>query len=426
MGLDIDAAPERPLIRFRRGRPAWLRLPAPMSQAQSQRELPWRVIFAQAASIWLASRIAYAILTWYLPLAIGGRGPSARPFSLYQLIHRWTYWDGHAYIVLAQNGYHHTKDSVYFPLFPSLIKIVSTLIGNHWITAALLVSNLAALLAYFGVAALAAQIAPVGRERQVARTATLLFAAYPLAFFLVAAYSDGLFVGLAALTLLFALRRRWEWSAAFGILAGLCRPVAPALILPLAWEALQRYRELRAESTPRQALRQMAPALPAVLGPLIGMGLYCSWLWLRFGSPFTFVVAESDWRHFFLLPIISIPVAIISFFQVTALTTLQTRVLIDLAPVIAAVVLTFVAIRRAPVALTLYMLSLLFLVTSEPIDFTDLFISGGRYMLAAVPIFIIFADRLNRSEWALPILLWSGMLLQALLAIFYLQHGWIV
>jgi hypothetical protein len=426
MGLEIDAAPERSPARWRARRPAWLRIPAPVSLAQSQRTLPWRVIFAQAASIWLATRIAYAILTWYLPLAIGGQGPSTHPFSLYTLIRRWTYWDGHAYIVLAQGGYNHINDTVYFPLFPGLIKIVSTLIGSHWITAALLISNLAALLAYFGVAALAAQIAPAGRERRVARTAVLLFATYPLGFFLVAAYSDGLFAGLAALTLLFSMRRDWRWAAAVGILAGLCRPVAPALILPLAWEALQRYRELRAEMPTRQALRQMAPAVPAVLGPIIGIGLYACYLWLRFGSPFTFVLAESHWAHFFLLPLFSIPVAIVGFFGLHAQTTLQMRVFLDLAPIVAAVILTFAAIRRAPVAFTLYMLCLLFLVTSEPIDFTDLFISGGRYMIAAAPLFVIFADRLTRSEWLLPILLWSGALLQALLAIYFLQYGWIV
>ncbi|MDE3231136.1 MAG: hypothetical protein KGO05_14755, partial [Chloroflexota bacterium] len=158
----------------------------------------------------------------------------------------------------------------------------------------------------------------------------------------------------------------------------------------------------------------------------IGMGLYACYLWLRFGSPFTFVLAESHWSHFFLLPFISIPIAVVSFVGVHPQTTLQMRVFLDLAPIVAAVVLTFVAIRRAPVAFTLYMLSLLFLVTSEPINFTDLFISGGRYMLAAIPLFVIFADRLTRSEWLLPILLWSGALLQALLAIFYLQHGWLV
>lgn len=380
----------------------------------------------QAASIWLATRLAFAALTIYYPLVVGGRGTSVSAISVYQLIRRWANWDGTAYLHIVMRGYWQPVESVYFPLYPGTVRVVVALLGSHWVTAELLVSNLSALLAFFGVAALAAQIAPAGRERQSARTAALLFAAYPFAFFLTAAYSDGLFAALAALTLLFSMRRRWGWATVFGVLAGLSRPVAPVLILPLVWEALQCYRELRGTATHRQVLRQMWPALGAIMGPIIGMGAYASYLWLTFGNPLIFIASESSWAHVFMLPIFSIPVAIIKFLQIPLFTTLKLRVLLDLAPILAALILTFVAIRRAPVGMTIYMLCLLFLVTSEPINYTDLFVSGGRYMIAAIPLFVIFADRLSRSEWALPALLWSGALLQALLAIFFLQHGWLV
>lgn len=426
MGLDVEAKPDGQLARIWSNSRSWLRLPAPVSQARSQRAMPWRTIFAQAASIWIATRLAFAALTLYYPLIVGGRGTSQNTIVVYRVIRRWANWDGTAYLHIVLRGYWQPVETVYFPLYPGTVRVVAALIGSHWVTAELLVSNLSALLAFFGVAALAAQIAPMGRERQTARTAALLYAAYPLAFFLTAAYSDGLFAGLAAFTLLFGMRRRWGWAMVFGILAGLSRPVSPALILPLAWEALQRYRELRGMATKREALRQMWPAFGAVLGPLIGLGAYCVYLWASFGDPLIFVASESSWRHVFMLPIISIPVAIIQFLGIPLFTSFKLRVLLDLAPVLAAVILTFFAAKRAPVGLTLYMLCLLFLVTSEPLNFTDLFVSGGRYMLAAIPLFIVFAERLSRSEWVFPALLWSGALLQAILTIYYLQHGWLV
>lgn len=426
MRLDIRERQSRVQARVRSLRPASLRLPAPVGIAQAQRALPWRAIIGQAVSVWVATRIAYAILTWYFPLVTGTESPSIKSIDLFTLVDHWMNWDGSIFLHIAQRGYWTTYTSVYFPLYPGAIRLVAALIGFHWTIAALLVSNLGALLAFVGVAALAAQIAPVGKERAMAKTAVMLFAAYPLAFFLVGAYSDGLFAGLAALTLLFGLRRRWGWAALTGLLAMLCRPTAPALILPLAWEALQRYRERRAETTAMQALRETAPALSALAAPAIGLAAYCGYLWLRFGDPLVFIHAESTWAHFSLSPLFSLPVAVIAFLRSPLASPLQMRVLLDLGPVLAAVILTLVAARRAPIALTLYMLGLLYIVTSEPINFTDLFISGGRYMLAAVPLFVIYANRLSRSEWLRPMLYWGAVFLQAILATYFLRHGWIV
>ncbi len=405
-------------------------LPAPIHLSHAQRALPWRALIFQAAGVWLATRLAYLTLTGFFPLVSSGattaNAISTTPVSVAALIRRWAQWDGGAFVSIAQHGYTTAQLTAYFPLYPGAIRLTALLIGPHWATAALLVSNLGALLAFIGVALLAAQVAPEGEGRQVARVAVLLFAAYPLAFFLFAAYSDGLFAGLIVFALLFSLRRRWGWAACFGLLAGLCRPTAPALLAPLLWEAFQAYREARGASTPRQALRAAAPALAAIAAPLIGIGTYGAYLWLRFGDPLTFVTAERSWAHFSLAPLLSIPVAILAFAHIPLGSPLQARVLLDLAPVLGGVILTLAAARRAPVAFTLYMLSLLVLLTSEPLNYLDLFVSGGRYMLAAVPLFIIVAGWLKRSEWILPALCWSGALLQAMLAIFFLAHGWIV
>jgi len=426
MRLDIRERHSRTRERPRLFRITSWRWPAPIPLSHAQRALPWRAIVLQATGAWVATRLAYAVLTWYFPLITGAESPSIKPVNLFTLISQWTNWDGSIFIHIAQHGYWTPYTTVYFPLYPGAIRLVATLIGFHWTLAALIISNLSALLAFISIGALAAQIATAGSERQTAKTAVMLFAAYPLAFFLVAAYSDGLFAGLAALTLLFGLRRRWGWAALFGFLAVLSRPTAPALVLPLAWEAFQTYRERRAETTATLALRETAPALAAIAGPILGIGVFCAYLWLQFGDPLIFIRVESNWSHFSLAPVLSLPVAVVAFAHSPLASPLQMRVLLDLAPVLGAVVLTLVAARRAPVALTLYMLGLLYIVTSEPINFTDLFISGGRYMLAAVPLFVIFSERLSRSEWLRPMLYLCGLFLQAILAIYFLRHGWIV
>src|SRR5487761_2765623 len=256
------------LLQLHAVRERLLRLPTPTPLRHAQRPLPWRAIIRQAASLWLATRLAYAVLTLYVPLATGTELPSHTPISAVSLIHLWANWDGAIYLHIAQVGYYSPTISSFFPLYPAAIRLVATLIGPHWVVSGLIISNLSALLACIGIASLAAQIAPAGEEARVARIAVTLFLAYPLAFFLVATYSDGLFAGLAALTLFFALRRRWGWVALFSALAALARPIAPALLLPLAWEALQRYREARAVMSQRQAIRVALPGLAALLAPI--------------------------------------------------------------------------------------------------------------------------------------------------------------
>lgn len=404
-----------------------LRLPAPATLADARPPLPWRWLWTQAASLWVATRLAYAVLTYYFPLMTGGEPPSPTAASLALLVRRWAQWDGAIYVRLARDGYWSSTYTVFFPLYPALVRACAALIGPHWALAALIVSNLSALAAFVGVAALAMQVAPQGTGRTTTRVALLLFATYPLAFFTVAAYTDGLFVALAAFALLFGMRRRWGWAALFALFAGICRPVAPALILPLAWEALQGYRAARlAGGDLRRALRDAAPALAATLGPVISIGAYCLYLWAAFGDPLRFLHAEHHWAHFSMSPLLSVPVAIFAFAHVAFASPLQARTLLDLAPVIAGIVITLVAARRAPSPITLYLLGVLYIITAEPINYTDLFVSGGRYMLAAFPVCVILAGWLRRSEWILPALYWTGALLQAILAIFFLRHGWIV
>lgn len=419
------AVSAQPRARLAARLAAW-RLPAPISLADAQRPLPWRWLWLQALSVWSATRLAFALLTLYYPLVTGGENPNDGAVALSSTIHRWMNWDGGAYIHLARSGYSPPENSVFFPLYPALIRACAFIIGPHWATAALLVSNLGALLAFGGVAALAAQVAAAGQERQIARTALILFAVYPLAFFTAAAYTDGLFVGLAAFALLCGLRRHWWWAAAFALLAGWSRPVGPALILPLAWEAVQCYRAARTAGTVRQALRETAPALAAVCAPVISVLTFSAYLWQRFGDPLIIIHSERHWAHISMSPIISIPLAIFAFAHLALNSPLAWRTLLDLAPVIGALIITLIAARRAPLALTLYMLGLLYIVTAAPINFTDLFVSGGRYMIAAIPVVIALAGWLRRADWLLPALCVCGVSLQAILTIFFLSHGWLV
>lgn len=407
-----------------------VRLGAPPSLSQAQRPLPWRAIGLQTTALWCATRVAYLLLTYYFPLVTGGESPSLKPVYLPALARVWLQRDAPDYILIAQSAYPTSIETVYFPLYPLTVRLVATFIGPHWVAAALIASNLSALLAFLGVAYLAAQLAPAGQEAQVARVAMMLLATYPLAYFLTVPYSDGMFAGLAAFTLFFALRRRWGWAAACAFLAALTRPIGPALIIPLAWEAFQSYRAQRAleslRQTLRQTLRAVAGSVGAVCAPIAAIALYCGYLWLRFGDPLIFMKAEAHWNHFSLSPLLSIPLALLAFAHVPMLSTYQSRILLDLIPVLLGIIVTAATARRAPLACTLYTIGVLYIITSEPLPASDLFISAGRYMLAAVPLFALGGVQLRDSKWLLPTLYWSGVVMQTMFCVYFLTHGWVV
>jgi hypothetical protein len=116
----------------------------------------------------------------------------------------------------------------------------------------------------------------------------LLFALYPIAFVFTAAYSDGLFVALAAWSFLHAMRGRTMSASLLGAAAVLTRPTGvallPALVL-LLWPK-------------RHAARAWLARSPLLLLPA-ALVAYCLYLRSHFGDAFAFVHSEgSFWlRH---------------------------------------------------------------------------------------------------------------------------------
>ncbi len=71
----------------------------------------------------------------------------------------------------------------------------------------------------------------------VADRTVLYVAVFPVAFFLIAPFTESLFLAAAVWSILGARERRWGLVAVAGLLAGLTRPQGALLVLPLGWEA---------------------------------------------------------------------------------------------------------------------------------------------------------------------------------------------
>jgi hypothetical protein len=194
----------------------------------------------------------------------------------YRWLEPWNRWDTPWYVKIAMDGYHPGDIGIVFPpLYPILVRAVTPFVNGNYLLAALLVSNIACLIAFILLYRLTLRVSD---SPALARTAVVVMAAFPTAFFLLAGYTESLFLALALATFLAASERRWWLAGVLAALAALCRLQGLALCLPMAWYALMEYRKGGVQA----ALR----ALPAVAGAAIGFALWLLYLNInQLGAP---------------------------------------------------------------------------------------------------------------------------------------------
>jgi hypothetical protein len=222
---------------------------------------------------WAAGRAAVGVALVVAVVVSDELVPGARPPQVDEGL---LAWDGTWYENIAANGY---GDEVareglrFFPLVPMLARAVDVAAPGDAGVALLIVANAAALVLAFLVHRLA--VHETG-DTGLADRATWLVAVVPPAYVLAMGYAESTLMALSVAAFLALRRKRWWWAAAFGVLAGLTRPVGLALAVPAAVEGA---RGLRAAGG-----RERAGRLAAVVSPVVGTGIYLAWVEARFGD----------------------------------------------------------------------------------------------------------------------------------------------
>ena len=236
--LPANEAPEKPPSLRRRPdepvipntndqRQPWLVQRTGVLTGELRRALPpWALplLSSQPVSVWIGARIALTVLAFLAGVMIPGvlpkgtanwYGSPGGPF-LTGFVDRiggvWTRWDGQWYLKIATQGY--AKDdgsAAFFPLYPWLVQVMGWLAQERYIWAGILVSSvffLAALILLHRLVRLDFHPADAGRT-------VFYLAAFPMAFFFWAVYSESLFLFLAVGALLAARTQRW-WLGRLG------------------------------------------------------------------------------------------------------------------------------------------------------------------------------------------------------------------
>ncbi|MER7933769.1 MULTISPECIES: mannosyltransferase family protein [unclassified Streptomyces] len=176
-----------------------------------------RALGLLALAVWSGARgkSAYVLLTarwdslWYARVAGGGYG----------------------YEVRLPNGDVHS-DLAFFPLLPWLERLAHALTPLSYGGAGLTVALLASLAAAWGVFA----VADLVHGPRTGVCAVLLWAVLPVGIVQSMAYSESLFIALAAWSLYAVLTGRWVSAGVLAAMAGLTRPVGLAVVAAV-WTA---------------------------------------------------------------------------------------------------------------------------------------------------------------------------------------------
>jgi hypothetical protein len=318
-----------------------------------------------------------------------------------QILANWQRWDALWYQRIAESGYGPADGSTaFFPLYPLLARGLSSVLGGSVVIAELVVSA----VAYFGALWLLWKLVRLevlgspGRSPEDATSrarrlmhvpvlAVMLTALAPSGFFLLAPYTESLFL-LLTVAAFWLMRTGHLWAAGVvGVLASLTRVQGVLLVFPLAYEHL-RAREtipwlrtrvgrppgagILAALLPIAALLLLYGYQAAVVGAeRVGLGAQASWgytvvpPWDAVASSWGYIVAS-----------IGRPAALIEGLNLVTLTGFAG--------------LTLVGMRRLPVAYTLYVAPSVALLLFRETWFSPL-MSVSRYCVVLFPATVLLA-----------------------------------
>ncbi|MEO7003581.1 MAG: hypothetical protein ABI068_17270 [Ktedonobacterales bacterium] len=455
----------------------WLRpfasLAAP-DAASALQPLPIKRIAVQATGIWLVTRIAFMLITMlarafglvHAPtaLSIFSGNPNYAPLVLpllagHPLLASWVHYDASWYLLIATHGYDtFTTDSTgFFPMYPLQIHLLTLLFGQQSaLPIAMALSNLAALAAFIGlgllaahegsgVAAGAASGVASSTEHAATTSARLIrvVAAYPFAFFLVAPYTEGFFLVapytegffLACVVFSFLCARRgwWRWAAVCAILAGLTRPTAFALVPALAWEYGRQHGVWQRASWRRGAwrslrwLRSLSGGVAVAAAAPAGLGCYLLYLQLLYGNPLTPFTAQMRYHGHRNWPVWqTLGELVHRFFNPPPLTPPVALLYLDGGLLILFLIITLLNARRLPLFYTFYMLATIYLLLSTPIPHRpELIPSAGRYLLMAIPIFLLVSRWIRQRPSLEILIIVVGFMLQTLFTMLFISGAWV-
>ena len=349
----------------------------------------------------------------YLGAPILNQGPAGL------LLGPWQRFDTMRYLRIAHQGYDEIEDSVFPPLYPLAInglgRGLALLLPQD--QAALLAAIVVSNVSFIGTLIILHRLTAAETDANTARRTVIYFTLFPTAFFLVAAYSESLFIFLALAAIWSARRSRFWLAGVLGLLASLTRLTGLVLVVPLAFEYMRQrgldWRHPRAFNW--RALRFDALS---VLLPLAGVVAFLVYR-LVAGLPSIDQIYRLFWYQTTGLPGRDLLAAVNQIVAGGA----AFRLYLDLFCVLLLIATTWIVFRRLGVTYGLYSAMLLLFILLPTSEVKPLF-SFSRYALAFLPTFMILGG-LGRNPWANRLIVYPSLALYLYLSGQFFMWGWV-
>jgi hypothetical protein len=344
------------------------------------------------------------------------------------LVNPWFQWDTVSYLKIAIQGYEQDATVAFMPLYPLAIRLVDSLLGGEDLLAALVVSTACAFLALV----LMFELFRVRYPGETAWQAVLVFLSFPTAFFLLAGYTEALFLVFVLAFWILAEREHWLWCGLFAALATLTRFQGLVLSVVLLWMILIRQVEQPAPGIQGQ-LRQAFGLFPsfrrwkltpagvsaglAVLLPLAAAAGYQAWL--KAAGLGTIAGAL---REYWRLETVQPWTGVLLFLQRLTNARFSYMDWIDLTLLVVVTLAALLGLRRLDPAFSLYIwltFALLWMRGTPP----HLLASFSRYFLTLFPLALLPALSSNRYGRLAVIVFFFA--LQILLTTIFLWGSWV-
>jgi len=335
-------------------------------------------------------------------------------------------WDGLWYRLIAIDGYDtHPATAAFWPLFPWLMKVGSTVSNVAPETIGYLIAN----VSFFGALILLYRLISLDFDREIARRTLVALAFFPTALFFSAVYTESLFLLLIVASLYAARQEQWFAAGLYGMLAALTRSQGVLLLLPFAVLFVQQHHfELR-----RWFPNAIFAALPA-LGPVIfGWQLkQADYGWLEF------VDVQEQWERHRTWPWTTLQDAlnaadggwVSTFFDDPTWSTITSNAFrnqfansntAELIFTVLFFVLALIGLRILPLYQSALVWPALLIPLFDPSDVHPL-MSMPRFGIVLFPLFVVLAFLIRDRRSALPALAISLLLLVIFTAQFALGY----
>ncbi len=246
--------------------------------------------WAEAATLVVVTRIVFMVVAYAATWIFASSMDMPREGSLAI----WHRWDAVHYLAISEHGYRGPGTvgyvTAFWPLLPVLVRGLSG-IGLSPIAAGLTISAAATLVA----TRFLYQLAETEVGEGAGRKAVLYLLLFPTAVFLIAPYSEPLFLAGAIPAFFYARQRRWLAVGPAAFVAVAARPAGVFLLIGLVVEFVAQ------RDFSRRSLVRAGAALSLAVLPLLA---YLTYLWVIRGDPFAFLTDERvGWLREFKGPI---------------------------------------------------------------------------------------------------------------------------